>query len=69
MMHCFGHINEGNGVEVIDWKKPATSNSPPRKCKALHSQFQEDRTEIHTLSHPYRKIITEIAHLLSMLLS
>ncbi|KAK4694555.1 hypothetical protein P7C71_g3048, partial [Lecanoromycetidae sp. Uapishka_2] len=21
MMHCFGHIHEGNGVEVIDWNK------------------------------------------------
>lgn len=21
MMHCFGHINEGNGVKIIDWKK------------------------------------------------
>lgn len=23
MMHCFGHIHEGNGVEVIDWERPA----------------------------------------------
>ena len=22
MMHCFGHIHEGNGVKVVDWKRP-----------------------------------------------
>jgi len=23
MMHCFGHIHEGNGVKAIDWNRPA----------------------------------------------
>jgi hypothetical protein len=23
LMHCFGHIHEGNGVKVVDWNRPA----------------------------------------------
>lgn len=23
MMHCFGHIHEGHGAKVVDWKRPA----------------------------------------------
>ncbi|CAD6588150.1 MAG: hypothetical protein ASARMPRED_003410 [Alectoria sarmentosa] len=44
MMHCFGHVHEGNGVEVIDWKKPATDKPPPRKNEAVHRHFEEDPT-------------------------
>ncbi|KAL9132423.1 MAG: hypothetical protein Q9175_006402 [Cornicularia normoerica] len=46
IMHCFGHIHEGNGVEVIDWKKPATDKPALRKTtEAVHRHFEEDRTE------------------------
>lgn len=31
MMHCFGHIHEGNGVEVVDWKEPLTNEPDPPK--------------------------------------
>ena len=44
-MHCFGHIHEGNGVEVIDWKKFATDEPWPGKNEAVHRYFEEDRTE------------------------
>lgn len=45
MMHCFGHIHEGNGVEVVDWKKPATDKPRPRKNEAVHRYFEDDPTE------------------------
>ncbi|MCJ1449767.1 hypothetical protein MMC28_000095 [Mycoblastus sanguinarius] len=45
MMHCFGHVHEGNGVEVIDWKNYATDEHPPRKNEAIHRQFEEDLIE------------------------
>lgn len=45
MMHCFGHVHEGNGVEFIDWKKPATNEPAPRKKEAVHRHFEEDPTE------------------------
>lgn len=28
MMHCFGHIHEGNGAQVLDWTVPAEVTSP-----------------------------------------
>ena len=46
ILHCFGHIHDGNGVEVIDWrKKPATDKAPPRKNEAVHRYFEEDPIE------------------------
>lgn len=45
LMHCFGHIHEGNGVGVIDWKKPATEKPPPRKNEVVHRFFEEDPIE------------------------
>lgn len=45
MMHCFGHIHEGNDVEVIDWKKPVTDKPPPRTSEAIHRHFEEEATE------------------------
>ena len=43
MMHCFGHIHEGYGVEIVDWKKMANRKSaPPRKNEAIHRFFEED---------------------------
>lgn len=45
MMHCFGHIHEGNGVEIVDWKKPTTDRPPPRKNEAVHRYFEEDPSE------------------------
>lgn len=41
MMHCFGHIHEGNGIEVIDWRKPSTEKTPARKNEAVHRYFEE----------------------------
>ena len=45
MMHCFGHIHEGNGIEIIDWKNPTKDRPPPRKNEAVHRYFEEDPTE------------------------
>lgn len=27
LMHCFGHIHEGNGVEIVDWDAEASGAS------------------------------------------
>lgn len=45
MMHCFGHIHESNGVEIIDWEKPATVKPPLRKNETVHRYFEEYPTE------------------------
>lgn len=42
MMHCFGHIHEGHGVEAISWKKPLTVKPPPRKNEAVHRFFEDE---------------------------
>lgn len=44
-MHCFGHIHEGNGVEIIDWKTHATERNSVRKNDAVHRHFEEDPTK------------------------
>ncbi|MCJ1286280.1 hypothetical protein MMC26_005625 [Xylographa opegraphella] len=36
IMHCFGHIREGNGIEIIEWQKTATGQSPPSDVNAIH---------------------------------
>ena len=41
MMHCFGHIHESNGFEIIDWKKATTYSPPTRKNEALHRYFED----------------------------
>ncbi|KAL8729390.1 MAG: hypothetical protein Q9166_004783 [cf. Caloplaca sp. 2 TL-2023] len=59
MMHCFGHIHEGHGVEVVDWKKrakDAASGSEKGeqkedwKSKTVYRYFEEDQIE-----NPYPK--------------
>ena len=51
LMHCFGHIHESNGLEVIDWnKKVAAEQLKPRKNEAVHGYFEDDATE-----NPYPK--------------
>lgn len=45
MMHCFDHIHEGNGVEVIDWKKLAVDEPLHPKKEAVHGYIEEDPTE------------------------
>lgn len=45
-MHCFGHVHDGHGVEIIDWKKKLTIVKPPsRKNEAVHRFFEEDPEE------------------------
>lgn len=56
LMHCFGHIHEGHGVEAVDWKmrQPVTDTGTlppaPRKNEAVHRYFEEDWIE-----NPYPK--------------
>ena len=50
LMHCFGHIHEGHGVEVIDWKKieqpvAEAARPAPRKNEAVHRYFEDDSIE------------------------
>ncbi|MCJ1383096.1 hypothetical protein MMC17_006209 [Xylographa soralifera] len=45
MMHCFGHIHESNGVEVIEWKKRAAGSSFPEEVDSIHKYFEEDPIE------------------------
>ena len=43
LMHCFGHIHEGNGIEIIEWKKwPAAEKPGLRKNEAVHSYFEDE---------------------------
>ncbi len=50
LMHCFGHIHESNGIEVIDWKKPAAEQPSLRKNEAIQRYSEDDPTE-----NPYPK--------------
>ena len=43
-MHCFGHIDESNGVEIIDWSRHA-ERPTVRKNEAVHRYFEEDPIE------------------------
>ena len=46
LMHCFGHIHESNGIEVIDWKKDAAAEQRTlRKNEAIHRYFEDDGNE------------------------
>ena len=51
LLHCFGHIHDGYGTEIIDWnkrerQKNATERSPPlRKNEAIHRFFEEEEVE------------------------
>lgn len=45
IVHCFGHIHEGNDIEVIDWRNPVTDKPPPRRNEAIHRHFEEEATE------------------------
>ncbi|KAL8785596.1 MAG: hypothetical protein Q9213_003250, partial [Squamulea squamosa] len=56
MVHCFGHIHEGSGVEVVDWKvregkEVAKELGGKRKNEAVHRFFEEDQIE-----NPYREV-------------
>ena len=44
MMHCFGHIHEGNGIKVINWKTIDGS----RTSEAVHQNYDEDQ-----MKNPY----------------
>ena len=44
MMHCFGHIHESYGVEIIDWND-ATTEEPTRENEALHRYHGVDAPE------------------------
>ena len=52
-MHCFGHIHESNGVEIIDWRTQALGGSLGLKNKAnpYPRQFLwEDESRSRTLA-------------------
>ncbi|KAK3686176.1 Ser/Thr protein phosphatase family protein [Podospora appendiculata] len=40
-MHCFGHIHEGYGVQVMDWDKAATRGFGPWAFPGLHEDELE----------------------------
>lgn len=42
LMHCFGHIHEGYGIEVIDWKQP---EAPGQTNEAVQDIFNERPTK------------------------
>ncbi|KAG7005187.1 hypothetical protein G7Y79_00021g050540 [Physcia stellaris] len=44
-MHCFGHIHEGYGIEVVDWNKTAIDAPKPRKNEAIHQFFERESTQ------------------------
>ena len=47
-MHCFGHIHDSNGVEIIDWRDHAWERPMVRKNEAVHRYFEED-----PITNPY----------------
>ena len=46
-MHCFGHIHEGNGIKINDWKKKVAAAEKPklRKNEAIHRYFEDEGSE------------------------
>ncbi|KAL8767202.1 MAG: hypothetical protein Q9209_006207 [Squamulea sp. 1 TL-2023] len=56
MVHCFGHIHEGSGAEIVDWKaregKEVTKERQvERKNEAVHRFFEEEQIE-----NPYPEV-------------
>lgn len=45
LMHCFGHIHESSGIEIIDWKKNAKEITSVQKNAAMQRRFEEDPKE------------------------
>ena len=45
LMHCFGHIHEGAGMEVIDWRTFKPKSDTLRKNEAIHRFFEEEPEE------------------------
>lgn len=55
MLHCFGHIHEGHGVEIVDWRKrerdvaieeaEESRGIGRRKNESVHRYFEEDQVE------------------------
>lgn len=46
IMHCFGHIHESHGMEIIDWKKMRSTGHPQlRKNEAIHRFFEDEDEE------------------------
>ena len=51
IMHCFGHIHEGHGAEIIKWKKMKSTSRPQSwKNEAVHRAFED---EDETTKNPY----------------
>ena len=44
-MHCFGHIHEGYGIEVVDWNKTSTNDSTPCTNEAIHQPTERKPSE------------------------
>ena len=55
MLHCFGHIHEGHGAEIIAWKKVKSTSRPQSwKNEAVHHAFEdEDETTKNTYPEPF----------------
>ena len=47
-MHCFGHIHEGYGIEVVDWNKTSIDAPHPRKNEAIYQSLERE-----TIINPY----------------
>ncbi|MCJ1475089.1 hypothetical protein MMC13_003749 [Lambiella insularis] len=45
LLHCFGHIHEGAGAEVVDWALPESAAVLPRKNEAVHRFFEDEPLE------------------------
>ena len=47
-MHCFGHIHEGYGIEVVDWNETSVNAPHPREDEVIHQSFERE-----TITNPY----------------
>ena len=45
LMHCFGHVHEGAGIEIIDWTSFKPRHESLRKNEAIHRFFEEEPEE------------------------
>jgi len=48
IMHCFGHIHEGSGIEIIDWREHSNDEVLPPDGNTVKNQYLKD-----TIDNPY----------------
>ena len=69
--HCFGHVHEGSGIEVVDWtaleKKEAKEKSGgvERKNDPVHKDIEVEWTEVGCTEMKWRGRLILLIRILS----